>query len=68
MISDDAYAKLERRDIHNISRIKIENSRPNIDNVSGRFTISFLNKNNTWVEVLKFDNDQYLTENFCLGS
>ena len=67
MISDDAYVKLERRDIHNIRRIKIVYSRPNIDNASARFTTSLLNNNNVWFEVLKFDNDQYLTDKYVWG-
>ena len=52
MISDDAYIKLERRDILNIKHIKLVYSRPNIDNTSGRFTITLLNISNEWVEVL----------------
>ena len=35
MISDTAYIKLERRDIHNIKHKKLVYSRPNIDNTSG---------------------------------
>ena len=66
-ISDDAYVKLERRNIHNVRRVKLVYSRPNIDNVSGRFTISLLHNNNTWVEALKFDNDQYLTDDYVWG-
>ena len=68
MISDDAYVRLERRDIHNIKHIKLVYSRSNIDNTSGRFTISLLNYLNEWIEVLKFDNNQYLTLRLCLGS
>ena len=67
MISDDAYIKLERRDIHNIKHIKIVYSRPNIDNTSGRFTISLLNNSNIWVEVLKFDNNEKFTDEFIWG-
>ena len=67
MINDDSYIKLERRDIHNIRRIKLVYSRLNLDNTSGRFTISLLNNNNTWVEVLKFDNIEYLTDNYIWG-
>ena len=51
MISDDAYVRLGRRDIHNIKHIKLVYSRPNIDNTSGRFVISLLNNLNEWVEV-----------------
>ena len=67
MISDDAYVSLERRDIHNIKHIKLIYSRPNIDNTSGRFTITLLNNLNEWVEVLKFDNNQNLTDNYVWG-
>ena len=67
MINDDCYIKLERRDIHNIRGIKLVYSRPNLDNTSGIFTISLLNNSNTWVEVLKIDNDQYLTDNYVWG-
>ena len=67
MISDDAYVSLERRDIHNIKHIKLIYSRPDIDNTSGRFTITLLNNSNKWVEVLKFDNDQNLTDNYVWG-
>ena len=64
MISDTSYAKLERSDIHNIKHIKLVYSRPNIDNTSGRFTISLLKNLNEWVDVLKFDNDESLTDNY----
>ena len=67
MISDEAYIRMERRDIHNIKNIKLIYSRPNIDNTSGRFTISLLNDLNEWIEVLKFDNDKYLTEDYIWG-
>ena len=67
MISDDAYVSLERRDIHNIKHIKLVYSRPNIDNTSGRFTISLLNNLNEWSEVLKFGNNQFLTEDYVWG-
>ena len=67
MIGDDAFVKLERRDIHNIRRIKLVYRRPNLNNISGRFTISLLNNNNTWVENLKFDNKEYLTDNYVWG-
>ena len=61
MISDDAYVSLERRNRQNIKRIKLVYSRPNIDNTSGRFNISLLNNLYEWVEVLKFDNIEDLT-------
>ena len=67
MISDSSYVKLERRDIHNIKHIKLLYSRPNIDNTSGRFIISLLNNSNECVEVLKFDNDQNLTNDYDWG-
>ena len=64
MISDTAYVKLERRDKHNFKHIKLVYSRPNFDNTSGRFTMSLLNNLNDWVEVLKFDNIQSLTDDY----
>ena len=67
MISDDAYVRLETRNIINIKHIKLVYSRPNIDNTSGRFTISLLNNSNEWVEVSKFDNNQYLTDDCIWG-
>ena len=67
MIGNDSFIKLERRDIYNIRHIKLVYSRPNLDNTSGRFTISLLNNNNTWVEVLKFDNDEKLTDDYIWG-
>ena len=67
MISDDSYIKLERRDIHKIKHIKLVYSRPNIDNTSGRFMIFLLNNSNQWIEVLKFDNNQKLTDNYIWG-
>ena len=67
MISDDAYIKLERRDILNIRHIKLVFSRPNIDNTSSRFTISLLDNSHQWVEVLKFNNDQNLTDDYVWG-
>ena len=67
MISDDAYIKMEERDIHNIKHIKLVYSRPNIDNTSGGFTISLLNNSNQWIEVLKFDNDENLTDDYIWG-
>ena len=67
MISDSSYVKLERRDIHNTKHIKLVYSRPNIDNTSGRFTISLLNNLNEWIEVLKFDNNQYLLNDYIWG-
>ena len=67
MISDTAYIKLERIAIHNIKHIKLVYSRPNIDNTSGRFIISLLNNINECIEVLKFDNIQYLTNDYIWG-
>ena len=67
MISDTAYIKLERRDIHNIKHIILVYSRPNINNTSDRFTISLLNNSNECVEVLKFDNNLYLTNDSIWG-
>ena len=67
MIRDDAYIKLERRDIHNIKNIKIVYSRLNIDNTSGRFVISLLSDSNIWTEVLKFDNNEKLTDDYIWG-
>ena len=67
MISDSSYIKLERRDIHNIKHIKLVYSRPNIDNTSGRFTITLLNISNEWIEVLKFDNNESLTDDYIWG-
>ena len=64
MLSDNSYIQLERRNLHNISHIKLIYARPNLDNTSGRFLISLLNNDNTWVKVLKFDIDQYLTDNY----
>ena len=67
MISDSSYVKLERRDIHNIKLIKLVYSRPDIDNTSCRFTITLLNNSNEWVEVLKFDSNQNLTDEYVWG-
>ena len=67
MITEDSYVSLERRGIPNIKRIKLVYSRPNIDNTSGRFTISLLNNLNEWVEVLNIDNLQYLTNDYIWG-
>ena len=67
MISDTPYVKLERRDIHNIKHIKLVYSRPNIDNTSCRFVISLLNNLNEWIEVLKFDNNESLTDDYIWG-
>ena len=67
MISDTAYIKLEWRDIHNSKHIKLVYSRPNIDNTSDRFVISLLNNLNEWVEVLKFDNNESLTDDYVWG-
>ena len=67
MISDTAYIKLERKDIHNIKHIKLVYSRSNIDNTSGRFTITLLHNSNEWVEVLKFDNNESLTDDYIWG-
>ena len=67
MISDDSYIKLQRRDIHNTKHIKLVYSRPDIDGTSGRFTISMLNNLNEWIEVLKFDSDQFLTNEYIWG-
>ena len=67
MISDDSYVKLERRDIHNIKHIKLVYSRPDLDNTSGRFVVSLLNNLNEWVEVLKFDSNESLTDDYVWG-
>ena len=67
MISDSSNVRLERRDIHNIKHLKLVYSRPNIDNTSGRFTISLLNDLNEWIEVLKFHNNQSLTDDYIWG-
>ena len=67
MISVTAYIKLERRNIHNIKHIKLVYSRPNIDNTSGRFVISLLIDLNEWVGVLKFDNNESLTDDYVWG-
>ena len=64
MINDNSFNKLERRDIHNIRHIKIVYARPNLDNTSGRFIIFLLNNPNQWIEVLKFDNDGNLTDDY----
>ena len=62
MISDDSYIQLERRDLHNISHIKLTYARPDIANVSGRFRILLLNSSDEWIEVVKFNNNENLTE------
>ena len=67
MLSDNAYIQMERRDLHNISHIKLIYARPNFQNVSGRFRIFLLNELHDWIEVLKFDNNQNLTEEYVWG-
>ena len=67
MISDSSYVKLERTDFSNIKHIKLVYSRPNIDNTSGRFVFSLLNSLNEWIDVLKFDNNESLTDNYIWG-
>ena len=62
MISDDSYIQLQKRDLHNISHIKLIYARPNIANVSGRFRIFLLNNSDDWIEVVKFNKNQNLTE------
>ena len=61
MISDSSYIQLERRDLHNISHIKLIYARPDIANVSGRFRIFLLKDSDEWIEVLKFNNNENLT-------
>ena len=61
MISDSSYIQLERRDLHNISQIKLIYARPDIANVSGRFRIFLLKDSDEWIEVLKFNNNENLT-------
>ena len=67
MLSDNSFIKLERRDIHNIRHIKLVYARPNLDNSSGRFVISLSNNLNQWIQVLKFNNDERLTNEYIWG-
>ena len=58
---------MERRDLQNICHIKLIHARPNFQDVSGSFKILLLNELNEWVEILKFDNNQNLTEEYVWG-
>ena len=62
MISDDSYIQLERRDLHNISHIKLIYARLDIANVCGCFGIFLLKNWDDWIEVVKFNINENLTE------
>ena len=64
MISDDSYISLSRRDIHNIKQVRIINSRLDIDRAMGKITIRLLNDSNEYQNILEFDNDQFLTDDY----